>query len=374
MESVARQSFRTFTIVSAILGISWGAVLAHACLSVATDVDDVRRLASIDATNEVDAVPPQTRFTSIRLNGTVEPVELATVTVPSIVGENAQPLVLQRLQANGTMVRAGELIVQFDREQQLRAAREKHTEWLDLDAQLRKKRADLEAQAAKDQTEVEAAEVTLAIARLDLLKNDLLPTLDARKNVLNLETAQETLAELRNWFALARASDRAALRVLEIRRDRTALFVRQADANAERMAIRAPITGLAVLRTTWRAGGLNTIIEEGESLRPGTPVLDLVGPGPMRVRAYVNQVDASRLHVGQVASVRLDSNRDAIYRARLETISPVATTTGLSQSSDVRMFTAVFRLDKTSTSLTPELTAAVDVELGDAPSPMRGSQ
>jgi multidrug resistance efflux pump len=281
-------------------------------------------------------------------------------------------MVLQKLPANGAMVRAGEPIVEFDRQQQLRVARENETEWLDLDAQLRKKRAELATQVAKDETEVQAAEVTLALAQLDLLKNDMLPRLDAQKNSLNVETAKDTQTKLREWFLLARAANRAALRVLEIRRDRAELFMRQAQSNADRMSIRAPISGLVMLKTTWRAGGVNAVIEEGDGLRPGAAILGLIGPGPMRVRANVNQVDVGRLHVGQMASVRLDSDQDVVYPAHLETISPVAVVVGFSLSSEVRVFTVVFRLDKAGAGLTPDLTAAVDVELGPPPSPTRG--
>jgi multidrug resistance efflux pump len=308
---------------------------------------------------------------TIRLSGFVEAVTFTRVMAPRIVGQNSLPMVIQKLPANGATVRKGDVIVEFDRQQQLRAAREKETEWLELDAQLRKKRAELAMQAAKDETEVKAADAAVTLAQLDLLKNDMLPRVEARKNALSLDAARATLKELQTWFTLARAADSAALRVLEIRRDRASLFMHQATTNSERMVIRAPIDGLVVLKTTWRSGGVNAIVQEGESVGSGTAVLDLIGHGPIRVRTKVNQVDVGYLRVGQTAIVHLDSDRHVAYPAHLETISPVAVRTGY--SSEINTFTVVFLLDRAEAALTPDLSAAVDVDVASVPpSRMRG--
>jgi multidrug resistance efflux pump len=301
---------------------------------------------------------------TLRLNGLVEAVAFASITAPRIAGQGGQQLVIQKLAAKGTLVRQGDLVVEFDRQQQLRTADDKQAEYLDLEEQIRKKRADQAAQAAKDETELKAAENALALAKLDLLKNDLLPRIDAEKNQLTLEAAGAKFKQLRESLVLKRAADRADLRILEVRRDRADLTRRQAQNNADKMAIRSPIDGLVVIKTTWRNGGQNAEIQEGQDLWPGSAVMDVVGAGAMRVRVKVNQVDIGQLRVGQLALVRLDAYPERAYPATLETVSPVAVPSGFSPK--VKTFTAIFRIEQPDAMLTPDLSAAVDVDLGAA--------
>ena len=48
-------------------------------------------------------------------------------------------------------------------------------------------------------------------------------------------------------------------------------------------------------------------IREGEEVRPGMPILDVVDPSAMRVRVNVNQADIDGLVAGQKAAITLDS-------------------------------------------------------------------
>jgi hypothetical protein len=91
------------------------------------------------------------------------------------------------------------------------------------------------------------------------------------------------------------------------------------------------------------------------------PLLLVVDPTRMRVRAKVNQADVSSLQVGQPALVHLDAYPDASFPARLDALAPIAATSGL--SAKVRSFVAVFSIAGTSSTLLPDLSAAVDVEV-----------
>jgi HlyD family secretion protein len=302
----------------------------------------------------------ETDVTSLRLTGLVEAVHFAAIRAPQLSGANPAPLVITRLIPKGASVRAGDLVVEFDRQQQQRAAEDKRAEWLDFEEQIRKKRAEQLAQQAKDETEVKAAENALALARLDVLKNELLPRIEAEKNDLTLEAAQARLAQLRETFTLKRTAETAEVRILEVQRDRAELVMRQAEQNAERMAVRAPIDGLIVYRSVWR-GGQMADPQEGLELWSGAAVLDIVGADAMRVRVKVNQADVDRLRAGSSASVRLDAYPDRAYAAVLEQLAPIGVAGGFSPK--VRTFAATFRIARGDAMLMPDLSAAVDVDL-----------
>lgn len=297
---------------------------------------------------------------TLRLNGLIEAVESVAIQTPRLAGAGGQSLIITQLAPKGTQVRKGDLVIEFDRQQQLRNALDRRAEWQDLDEQIKKKRADQLAQDAKDATELKKAESDLSLARLEMLKNDMVPRIEAEKNKLSLEAADAKVRQLKTVLTLKRASADADIRILETRRDRLGIVVRQAEQNAERMSVHSPIDGLVVYRQLWRGGQMGEP-QEGLEMWPGSALLDVVGSKAMRVRAKVNQADIDQLKTGLLAGVRLDAYPAKTYRARLDQLSPVAVPSSF--SNKVRVFNAIFTIDGGDPALTPDLSAAVDVEL-----------
>ncbi len=296
----------------------------------------------------------------LRLHGTVEAESAVAVVVPRILGQNVNALVVTRLVPNGTRVTAGDLIVEFDRQAQLDLALEKKAEFRDLEEQVHRKTAEQAELRAKDDTALKTAENAFALATLEVDKNPLLPRIEAEKNLLLRDSAEAEEAQLRRTYDLKLTAARAEIRTLEIRRDRAQRAWRHAEANAERLSIRAPIDGLVVLRSIWKGGRMGEP-QEGEEVRTGLGLLDVVAEGAMRVRVKLNQSDLVGMSVGLPAEVTLDAYPQRRYRGRLERLSPVATP---GMSDKVRSVLAQFSVEGRDATLTPDLSAAVDVQLG----------
>ncbi len=301
----------------------------------------------------------------LRLHGTVEAQNALAVVVPRIMGQqqnqSINALVVTRLVANGTRVKAGDLLVEFDRQAQLNSALEKKAEFRDLSEQVRKKLAEQAEQRAKDDTELKAAENALALARLEVDKNPMLPRIEAEKNLLLREAAEAELSQLRRTYQLKLTAARAEVQTLEVRRDRAKRAWEHAEANAERLLIRSPIEGLAVLRTIWKGGRIGEP-QEGEEVRTGLGLMDVVAEGAMRVRVKLNQSDLPGMTVGLPADITLDAYPAKRYTGRLDLLAPVATP---GMSDKVRTLTAQFSVEGGDATLTPDLSAAVDVRLGN---------
>lgn len=299
----------------------------------------------------------------LRVHGTVEADNAVAVVVPRILGQNVNALVVTRLVPNGTRVKTGDLIVEFDRQTQLDLALEKKAEFRDLDEQVHRTSAEQAEARAKDDTALKAAENALALARLEVDKNPLLPRIEAEKNLLLRESAEAEFTQLQRTYALKVAAARAEIRTLEVRRDRARRAWEHAEGNAERLSVHAPIDGLVVLRSIWKGGRMGEP-QEGEEVRTGLGLLDVVAEGAMRVRVKLNQADLVGLAVGLPADITLDAYPDRTYRGRLERLSPVATP---GMSDKVRSLLAQFAVEGRDATLTPDLSAAVDVQLGAWP-------
>ena len=302
---------------------------------------------------------------SLRLNGTVEAVESTSIQAPRLAGQNNNSLVIMRLVSNGSTVKPGDMLVEFDRQEQLRNALDRKADLTDLEQQIKKREADEVAAKASDDSAIQQAQDAMAKAKLELIKNDMLPKIEAEKNDLTYEQAQAQLKQLQETYTLKRAAATADIHVLEIRRDRSATTMKQAESNAERMLVTSPLPGVAVIKTTWKNGGNMVEFAEGDEVRPGQPVVEVVNPAVMRVRARVNQADINELRSGQTVRIGLDAYPDLSFAGTVAQISPIGQQSTLSPK--VRSFVVLVLVKGSNPSLMPDLTASLDVELERTP-------
>ena len=300
---------------------------------------------------------------SLRMTGLVESIRFHNVTAPRLVGATgpgSNTLIVTRLMPSGSSVVAGQPLVEFDRQNQLKAAIDKRSEHRDLEEQIRKKRAEQEQIRAKDAAELTVAANAVEHARLELKKNAYLGRIDQEKNAQKLEEAEARQRQVTETFDLKRTAEQAELRILEIQRDRAYRAMKASEDNAARMLVTSPIPGMVVLRMVWRGGG-QVEIQEGEEARPGMPIMQVVDPSAMLVRLKVNQADVHVLKVGQPARISLDAYPELDFEGRVEQVTPVGTTSML--TTRVRNFVAIVSVKGSHPKLMPDLSAAVDVEL-----------
>lgn len=300
---------------------------------------------------------------TLRVNGTVEAVQFLSISAPRLAGSGGS-LVITKLVPNGKFVRKGDLLVEFDSQSQVKEALDREAEYKGLLQQILKKKADQAAQLASDKTELAAAEHTLQKARLELRKNEVISQIDAEKNQESLEEAKATLQQLQQTFELKRRAAQAELRTLEIQRDRAMQAMQHATENSKKVAVRAPLDGVVVLSASWRSGQMSEP-QEGDQVYPGRPLLKLVNPSSMQVRARVNQTDIDLLSKGQPARITLDAYPNIAYTGQAADLATVGQTS--SMNSKVRYYTSLFSIAGSHPQLMPDLSAAVDVELERRP-------
>jgi len=303
---------------------------------------------------------------TLRLKGTTEAVESRSLLAPVLAGQQVPTLTIIRLTAAGMRVKAGDLLVEFDRQAQMRDFVDKQAEYQKLVDQVAQEQAKEAAARAKDETELKQAENSLHKAELEVQKAEIVSKIDAEKNDETLEEAKATYDQLRETFDLKRKAAQAGIRILEIQRERTQQTMLHAQSNAELMQVRSPIDGVVVLNTIWKQGTMGEV-QEGDQLEPGTPFMQVVNPATMQVRVSANQQDFPRLQVGQAAKVRLDAYPELIFPAAIEQLAPIGEQGSFSDK--VRVFAVIVSIRGNDPKLMPDLSAAVDVDLGS-----RGSE
>ena len=300
----------------------------------------------------------------VRVHGTVEAVESHTIAAPRLSGQGLNTLIITKLVKNGSAVRAGDVLVEFDRQAQLKNVLDKEAEYKDLVAQISKKQAEQAAARAADETELKKAEDALKTAELDVKKNEIVSRIDAEKNVQNLEQARASFEQLTQTFELKRQAAKADLRILEIQRDRALTAMRWAQSNTQKMVVHASSDGVSVINSMWK-GGTMSDVQEGDEVRAGFPFMQVVNPARMQVRARVNQADIEQLRLAQGVRIGLDAYPELSFTGKVESIAAVAQTSAF--SSKARNLTVIFSINGADPKLLPDLSAAVDIELARQP-------
>ncbi len=297
---------------------------------------------------------------ALRIHGTVEALDYRSMAAPRLSGPGGGQIIVTRLLSTGAKVKPGDVVIEFDRQSQERNALDRRAEFLDLEEQIKKRRADNAATEAKDITELKAAENAVETASLEMRRNEVISKIDAEKNAQNLEEAKANLAQLRETLELKRVARQSDARILELQRDRARKAMEYARVNMEKLSIRAAIGGMVVLTPTWMQGQMREV-QEGDQVWPGNPIMQIVNPAGMQVLARVNQADVTSLRLGQAVQVRLDAYPELVFAGKLDSLAAVGATSSMNQK--VRTFTAVFSIAGSDPRLLPDLSAAVDVPL-----------
>ena len=332
------------------------AFIGLALLSVRTRTTQVANVTAVAAVN-----PEQV----LRLKGTTEALQARAILAPRLSGQAVPTLTIIRLTPGGTRVKQGDLLVEFDRQAQMRDYFDKQADYQKLVDQVAGEQAKENAARAKDETELKTAEDNLQKAKLEIQKAEIVSRIDAEKNQENLDEAQATYDQLRETFDLKRKAAQAAIHILEIQRDRTKQTMLHAQTNSDLLQVHSPLDGVVVLNTIWKQGTMGEV-QEGDQVRPGQPFMQVVNPATMQVRVLANQQDFPALQVGQTAKVRLDAYPEMVFSAKLDQIAPVGAAGDF--SNKLRSFVVIVAIEGNDPKLMPDLSAAVDVDLGKAAS------
>jgi multidrug resistance efflux pump len=324
------------------------------------------RISAIDATSKrasgTVAVKRGNFRRMVRLNGIVGAVESFGVLAPRLSGQmtGSGTMVITKIVSNGVAVHKDDILVEFDRQAQLKNIMDRQAEYDGFLQQIRKKQADQATTKVSDETEIKGAEVDVQAALVEMRKNEVVPRNQSEINKASLAEAEAQLKQLKETFNLKRQAEVADSRILEIQRDRAANALEYAKGNVDRMTVRSTMDGIAVLNPIYR-GNRRMDPKEGDEVRPGAVIMQVVNPSAMKVSAPVNQVDIVQVHIGQSAEIQLDAYPDMVLPGKVERISAICSSN--EDSKKIRFFSATISIQGKNPKLLPDLTAAVDIQL-----------
>jgi multidrug resistance efflux pump len=303
-----------------------------------------------------DAKPVEVKR-EIRITGVVAAVHATKILVPQITGQYSQ-MTLTHIVPNGTHVEKGDPIASFDATTQMDAARDANAKFDDLGHQAEQKRAQNRSDAEKRATDLRQAEADLATAQIELRKGPVLSEIQRLTNEEKARIAALHVESLKKSSALHDRADQAALRILELQRDRQKVAMERAQTNIQRLQVTAPLAGMVALENIYRGNSFGHA-QEGDQLYRGMGLVSIFDPTEMMVKCSVGEPDIAVIVPGSRAMVYPDAYPDLALPAHLEFASPVAAS---ALDSPIKTFTVVFRIERSDSRLLPDLSAALVIE------------
>jgi HlyD family secretion protein len=300
---------------------------------------------------------------TVRVGGTLAAVHFSGVSAPALRGTRFQ-LTIVRVAPAGTHVQPGDVIAEFDRQQQKQNFDDHEALYNDQNDAIIKRQAELKIEREKQLSDLQKAKADLESAKLENRRNEILSKIDAEKNEQALAEAEATLKMQQETLDLRQASAVAEIRLLEIKRDREKLSMDQARINYDRLVVKAQVPGLVVYQPFWKSNKMGTA-QEGDQVWPGLVFMQIVDTTAMAMRAHVNQLDAKHVQVGGAAEIRLDAYPDLRLKGRVESISPLGQNGSFGDKT--RLFNVWFTIQGGDPRLIPDISASADVELDRIP-------
>jgi HlyD family secretion protein len=311
---------------------------------------------------------------TLRLSGITVAEKFSTLIVPQLFGggshySNDFLQVLSQLVAPGSHVRKADVVAEFD-QLYMRNRIDDYQAWVNQhESNIRRLNALLDVKRKAYEQRIRAAKGAVEKAALDLKKA---PVLSANKTELfrlNLEEARARYLQLAQEAKYVDISEKAAIRRTELSLKQSQVEFNRAHRNLERMVVRAPIDGLAVMQTT-RRGNDTGEIQQGDQLYPGQPYMQIVDLSSMAIDAPVNQVDTEQLRIGARARVSFDAYPGLELPAHIVNLGAFARARGW-RGSYVKDIPLRLKLDKLDGRVLPNLSVSVDVILAWAePAPL----
>jgi HlyD family secretion protein len=252
----------------------------------------------------------------VDVSGTLRAVDSSAISPPAVAGVWSYKIAM--MAPEGSEVAAGQPILAFDT--------------TELDRRLESKQSERDSAAKQLEMKQSAAQVAQQDARLELAKAeaarrkaalkaeappDLTAVVELEKARLDLELAIAKVAYLQRKGASARRSEQAELERWRSQRDRAEGRVTEITAAIAQMTMGAPRAGTVIYETNWQGEKKKV----GDGTWRGETVLRVASLALMEAEGEVDEVDASRVVVGQPVSLRLDAQADVELRGSIREIS-----------------------------------------------------
>lgn len=292
------------------------------------------------------------------IRGDLKTLNSVTLTAPPVSGD----LQIIKLAKNGSQIKKGQLVAQFDTTTLQRTFEQKRSELKENDAEIERSRAQGHLLEEQNLTAVMKARYDVERARLEVSKQEIVSRIEGEKSKISLANAEEKLKEAEEKHQSDRTANSAEVESKKLKREKALFELNEAERNIAAMTLKAPLDGMITIMPNYgtRWWGNAAEFKEGDRAWPGAPIAELPDISNIRLAARVDETDRGRLQVGQTATVKVEALPDKDFAGRVIEISAVAKP-DFSGWPVTKNFDFILQLERTDPGIRPGMSATARV-------------
>ena len=194
-------------------------------------------------------------------------------------------LVLLRITKAGVHVKAGDVVAEFDPQMMLQRLDDYNDTLVQQENRYKTQMASMAASKEAHDQKVRESKAAWDKAVLDEKTTPIKSDIDAAKLKLATEEAAATYKQLDYESSLVDEQQLTQIRLTQITRDQSRIELNRAQANIEKMKMKAPMDGIVVMGIANRNGEFGQV-REGDQVQPGMPFMFIVDPSSMVLKRF----------------------------------------------------------------------------------------
>jgi len=299
---------------------------------------------------------------SVQFRGEIKALKSVTISAPAEAGD----LQIVKLVTDGTQVKQGDVIVEFDKTKTEQDLAQYRSTLKSAEAEIDQSRAQARLTEEEDITGVTKARFDVETAKLDASRQEILSKIDGAEANLKVADAQQKLHEVEEKLKADRAVNQATIESKVQASKKAAYDVKRAEHALTQMFLLAPSAGMISLVSVWHPTG-ESPFKPGDRAWPGAPMAELPDVSTLRVAARADETERGRLALKQTVSAQLDAIPDRQFTGSIEQISTIATIDFSAGWPIPRNFNLEIALDQTDPRLKPGMTAQLTIVVDRVP-------
>ncbi|MGH9659308.1 MAG: efflux RND transporter periplasmic adaptor subunit [Bryobacteraceae bacterium] len=278
-------------------------------------------------TTEVDVPVARVRkaefVISVRTRGEIRSTRSVVLAAPQV----PDPRIVT-LAESGRAIKKGDVVVEFDAEQQRQNFIERDTTVRTADSEIVQTKASHTIVKEMDNMSRMQAEYNVERSKLEASKAEIVSEIEGAKNRIQVGVAEGELRQVETSITSRGISQEADLDRLNQRKEKTVRDRDLAQGYMSKMVIRAPNDGIVNIlpnfRTQGSFGQALPPFKEGDRVWTGAAIAEIPDLSEMRIELKLEEVDRGKLKLGQMVRIRVDAVPDKEFMAELDWISPIA--------------------------------------------------
>ena len=297
----------------------------------------------------------------VRIAGVTSSIKFVNITAPRQRGPDRMAMILLELAPSGKMVKKGEVIARIDARRLRDHIDDVQAIVVASEADVRKRRAEQEAELATLQQNVTVAKANWQKWVAEARAAEIRTMIDQEILNIGVEETRAAYEQLQKDLEFKKAAHRAEIRILELTTERHKRHRDRHVYDLQRYTVRAPVDGMVVRQQIFRNGEFG-MVQNGDRLHPGLIFLKVMDTSAMQVEGKISQVDSNFIKIGQKARIGLDAFPGVRLTGEVYSIGALAKSSR--QSPWVRTIPVRIRINGSHPKLIPDLSAYADVVIG----------